>query len=463
MAVSKEISEFVDEVWPSVKKDIAALVAVDSVEDLAAAAPGAPWGPGPRAAMDEALDQARRHGLETCDIDGRIAYADLPGTGDGVLATIAHVDVVPAGPGWDSNPFELRERDGYLVGRGVVDDKGPFVLTLWAAEYFRRVGRPLPRTLRCIVGANEETGMKDVAAYLEREGEPWFLFTPDAEFCVGCGEKGHLTATFFSGPVAGAPLVSVSGGTVANAVPGTATAVVGASAASLPVADGIEVRDLGNGLAEVTATGVGGHASLPDGTVNAIGVLIGYIADNGLYDERTQGGYVSFMEGLLASTDGSSVGLDSADDKFGPLTMVGGVARTVDGRFTQTVDIRFPTSTTSEHLHAVLFRFAEEHGMRMSGPHVMEPSFIEPDSPQVRALLDAYEGVTGREGDAFTMGGGTYARHFANAVSFGPEGDDPDKPEWAGSMHGPNEAVSEESLREALAVYVQAIENLMAL
>lgn len=40
MAVSKEISEFVDEVWPSVKKDIAALVAVDSVEDLAAAAPG---------------------------------------------------------------------------------------------------------------------------------------------------------------------------------------------------------------------------------------------------------------------------------------------------------------------------------------------------------------------------------------------------------------------------------------
>ena len=34
MAVSKEISEFVDEVWPSVKKDIAALVAVDSVEEI---------------------------------------------------------------------------------------------------------------------------------------------------------------------------------------------------------------------------------------------------------------------------------------------------------------------------------------------------------------------------------------------------------------------------------------------
>ena len=255
----------------------------------------------------------------------------------------------------------------------------------------------------------------------------------------------------------------MNGGTVANAVPGTATAVVEASAAALPAADGIEVRDLGNGLAEVAATGVGGHASLPDGTVNAIGLLIGYIADNGLYDGRTQGGYISFMQGLLGSTDGSSVGLDSADDKFGPLTMVGGVARTVDGRFTQTVDIRFPTSTTSEHLHAVLFRFAEEHGMRMAEPHVMEPSYIEPDSPQVRALIDAYEGVTGREGDAFTMGGGTYARHFANAVSFGPEGDDPDKPAWAGSMHGPNEAVGEESLREALAVYIQAIENLMAL
>lgn len=463
MAVSKEISEFVDEVWPSVKKDIASLVAIDSVEDTSAAAPGAPWGPGPRAALDEALDQARRHGLETCDVDGRIAFADLPGTGDGVLATIAHVDVVPAGPGWDSNPFEMRERDGYLVGRGVIDDKGPFVLTLWAAEYFRRLGRPLPRTLRCIVGVNEETGMGDVPFYLEREGQPWFLFTPDAEFCVGCGEKGHLRATFVTGPVAGSTLVSIEGGTVANAVPSTAKAVVRAVAAELPEARGIEVRDLGSGLAEVFATGVGGHASLPEGTVNAIGMLVDYLAANGLFEPYSQGGYISFMQGLLGSTDGSSLGIATSDDKFGALTMVGGVARTEDGRFTQTVDIRFPLSVTSEHLHAELFRFAEEHGLRMDKPHVMEPSYIEPDSAEVKALIDAYEAVTGEKGSAFTMGGGTYARHFANAVSFGPEGDDPEKPAWAGSMHGPNEAVSEKALKEALAVYITAIQNLMEL
>jgi succinyl-diaminopimelate desuccinylase len=39
------------------------------------------------------------------------------------LAFAGHVDVVPAGKGWESNPFELTQRDGYLYGRGTQDMK----------------------------------------------------------------------------------------------------------------------------------------------------------------------------------------------------------------------------------------------------------------------------------------------------------------------------------------------------
>jgi len=44
--------------------------------------------------------------------------------GDGEhLCFAGHVDVVPAGGGWDTNPYELVQKDGYLYGRGTQDMK----------------------------------------------------------------------------------------------------------------------------------------------------------------------------------------------------------------------------------------------------------------------------------------------------------------------------------------------------
>src|SRR5262245_10205814 len=46
------------------------------------------------------------------------------GTGP-VFAFNSHMDVVPAGNGWTSDPFKLRRAGGRLVGRGACDAKGP--------------------------------------------------------------------------------------------------------------------------------------------------------------------------------------------------------------------------------------------------------------------------------------------------------------------------------------------------
>ncbi len=44
--------------------------------------------------------------------------------GDGEhLCFAGHVDIVPAGDGWDSNPYEAIEKDGYIYGRGTQDMK----------------------------------------------------------------------------------------------------------------------------------------------------------------------------------------------------------------------------------------------------------------------------------------------------------------------------------------------------
>ncbi len=69
-----DIDEFVDRVWPEVIEDIASLVSYRSVEDLEHAGEGAPWGPGPREALDEALCIADRLGLAAHDCDGYLGF-----------------------------------------------------------------------------------------------------------------------------------------------------------------------------------------------------------------------------------------------------------------------------------------------------------------------------------------------------------------------------------------------------
>ncbi|HJA29837.1 MAG TPA: Sapep family Mn(2+)-dependent dipeptidase [Candidatus Olsenella pullicola] len=462
-----DVDTYVDEVWEDVVADIDRLVRHESVEDLTAAEPGKPWGPASWGALDEAERMAQRLGLDVTDVDGHLGFADVPGTSgpERYVATIAHTDIVPLGLGWTFPALEVTRRDGYLVGRGVQDDKGPFVLSLYAAHFFQRLvdaGLELPYTLRCIIGNNEETGMGDVPYYLERYPEPLFCFSPDADFPLICGEKGLYQGRFTSDRVAGEKIVELDGGTVPNAICGQATAVVRTNAATLPATERIVVEPAGEGLARITASGIGGHASMPEGTVNAIGVLARYL----LAQDLAGAGERSFLELLVTLTEdayGRAAGVAAEDDKFGALTLVAGVIRTADGRFTQTVDSRYPTTTSGEAITARLCELASQHGCSYEQTSGDAPFYISPDSPEIEALLATYSEYTGREGKAFTIGGGTYARHFKRACAFGPHDPEEQVPEWVGMEHGPDEAISEESLRRALKIYIVSIARLMEL
>lgn len=457
-----EIDEYIDGVWEDIVADIGSLVAIRSVEDAQAASLGAPFGPEPRKALDCALGIARKLGLATHDCEGYLGFAELTGASAKQIATIAHTDIVPEGLGWSTNPFTLERKDGFLLGRGVLDDKGPCVLSLYAAHFFARRGALLPYTLRCLIGCNEETGMADVPYYLARFPEPDFLFTPDADFPACYAEKGHLGATFTSGPMADGKIVELDGGTVGNAIPGRATAVVRADAASLPAANGIDIEAHGDGCAELTAHGVGGHASRPEGTVNAIGMLVDYLLANGLCSEDERA-FLQMEHTIFASTDGSSLGIAATDDVFDPLTCIGGTVRTVEGRFVQTIDSRYPTSTTGDRIAQVLAGLAEAHGCSLHVDDDMVPFSVDPASPEIQTLVASYRDCTGDAAEPFTIGGGTYARHFANAASFGPNLPDLQLPSWAGPEHGPNEGFPEEKLKQALKIYILAIERLMKL
>ena len=458
----KSVDAYVDEVWEDVVADIAAVVSHPSVADESKGCPGAPFGPEVRGALDCALGIAEKLGYEVSDDDGYVGIADLPGQDDVQIATIAHVDVVPAGAGWATDPYVMERREGWLLGRGVIDDKGPAILSLYAGAFFPKHNIPLRHSFRALLGCDEEVGMSDVHHYLETHDDPAFLFTPDAEFPVCNAEKGQFSTTFTSPVLEGGNVVSFEGGTVTNAVPGSAVLCVRAIASELPSAERIDIEDAGDGVARLTAHGVGGHASLPEGTVNAIALLVDYARENGLLAACEEPVF-GLLAAIHADTAGEALGVASASDAFGPLTCIGGTIRSEEGRLSQTIDIRFPDSTSADELDEKLTAFAAKFGCEAHAMTKKPPFSVSAEFPAVQALLSSYIDVTGKDARLFAMGGGTYARNFACAVSFGPEEEIEDQPVWAGAMHGPNESACEAQLRQALKTYIVAIDRLMAL
>lgn len=59
------------------------------------------------------------------------------GRSDLKLFMACHMDIVPAGDGWDTDPFLMTERDGKVYGRGVLDNKGPLVSSMLAARMMK--------------------------------------------------------------------------------------------------------------------------------------------------------------------------------------------------------------------------------------------------------------------------------------------------------------------------------------
>ncbi|HET6318430.1 MAG TPA: M20 family metallopeptidase [Chloroflexota bacterium] len=69
-----------------------------------------------------------------------------------------HLDVVPAGDGWTSDPYVPLIKDGRLYGRGAADMKGGVAAMIAAAEAVLRADVPLFGSLALAIVADEEEG-----------------------------------------------------------------------------------------------------------------------------------------------------------------------------------------------------------------------------------------------------------------------------------------------------------------
>lgn len=131
--------------------------------------------------------------LESAEGRGNLV-ARYKGTGKKrPLLLIAHVDVVPVeGQPWTVPPFQITEKDGFLFGRGVNDDKGMAAVMVAIALEMAKTKPALSRDVIFALTAGEETGGAPGARWLAQNHKELI----DAEIALneGAGERLDDTA-----------------------------------------------------------------------------------------------------------------------------------------------------------------------------------------------------------------------------------------------------------------------------
>ncbi len=477
--------------------DIAALVRIESVAEngertKTEQAPGdsgrtaeapAPYGAGCRRALERMMELAGKKGLATEDHQGH-CLSVCAGQSKTEIGIWNHLDVVPAGEGWLYPPFSCTEKNGYLIGRGVQDNKGPAVAVLYAVWYCAENQLLKNIRVRQILGCQEECGMGDVAWYLEHHRAPEFSFVADCGFPVCCGEKGGFRATLETEKRTDG-LLRIQAGTVSNSVPSSASAEI----------------LTGEGWRTLTADGIGGHAAFPEGTVNAVHRLCGKLREwrppvgaDRLWEPSAQadqresilraarspesaahkdqgavlradpgeiGRILDFLEEISEDGYGENIGIGCEDELSGRLTCNAGVVSMKEGRLRLELDIRYPVTKEAGDFLPRLQSRAGEAGFRVLEYRDSPPYYMDKSHPFIQLLMDAWREETQLAGEPFVMGGGTYARHIPNAVSFGPGTERdltvPELPAGHGNCHCADEAEAVENLKQAVIIYVNTL------
>jgi len=461
----KKLDAIIDSYKDEIVSDIQKWVAIPSV--LGEPAPNAPFGIEGRRMLDLALATANGYGFDTRDLDGYCGDVTLC-EGEQTLGMLCHLDVVPAGDGWTKDPWGGEIADGKIFGRGTMDDKGPALAALHAMRAVREAGIPMKDGVRLILGCDEETGMTDMRYYKSKLPMPDYGFSPDAEFPVINIEKGGLGLVIsqYTESEEGAeiPVYEMFAGVRSNVVPGIATAKVGyvdyaaLSAKVEKVAAekefNLTVKDLGDGVAEITAEGKSAHASTPEHAKNAAGMLL--IA---LTAMEAGGGskkaIAALADKLGLEYDGASLGIKIADEESGALTCNLGLLR-FDGKYVSvTLDIRYPISADEEKMCGQAAMALSGTGLTLQRRGGHGPHHVPKEHKVVKGLVKVYSEVTGTPGYAFAIGGGTYSRCMPNTVAFGFN-----FPGDVDTCHMPDEYVDIEKLMLSVKIFAHAIVEL---
>ncbi|MGM9578873.1 MAG: Sapep family Mn(2+)-dependent dipeptidase [Evtepia sp.] len=467
MTTKQRIDEYFAGKEDQLVQAVSRLVRIDST--LGEAQPGMPFGPGPAAALEEALALASELSLHGENLEGYVGVVDLNGE-ETALHILGHLDVVDAGEGWTvTQAFQPKVVDGLLYGRGTDDDKGPMVAALLAMKAVKDLGIPLKKNARLIFGTDEETGFRDIHWYYDKHPYAPYTISPDADFPIINIEKGHYQPTFGADwPEEDAlpRVVSITGGPRLNMVPPKAQALV----AGLPL-ETIQAACDGLGLeAAITFTltqredgvhilcsGLGAHGSTPEEGHNAQTALVALLAALPLADCPSTRA-VRALARLFPHGDftGQALGIAQRDELSGHLSLAFTLLNLHATGFQARFDSRTPLCGTDESIRLVTEQAMAQAGFTITG-QIDPPHHVPADSPFIQVLAQCYELYTGQKSQCLAIGGGTYVHDIPGGVAYGAS-----MPGFVSNLHGPDERVNIHDLLTAAKIFTQVILELCA-
>ncbi len=411
------------------------LIKIKSVKDVALE--NMPFGKGINDALTFTLNHAKELGFETINYDGYagdIIFGE--GSDEDGLAILCHLDVVPEGDLslWEYPPYTATEKDGKIIGRGVVDDKGPTALILYVLKELKDSGFVPSRKIKLIVGCDEESGSACMHYYKKVAKMPKQGFSPDGEFPVIYAEKGIYRLTFKQKKQK--RLLKVEGGEKINIVCDKAFCEIdNITNSETEIAKSYGLKVDGN---KVYSFGKGAHGSTPELGVNAIDKLLEFLTKINLVDE-------SLHNGLFKDC----YKIKNLNDHSGNLTMSPDIIKSDDEYVYLSVDVRYPVTYSFEEISSNFKKVGEI----ISYSHT-NPLCVDKNGKFVQTLLSCYRQITCDFSEPIAIGGGTYAKELLEGVAFGPLRSQGSAP------HEANEFMYISDLKINYDVYFNTIKNL---
>ncbi|WP_394235611.1 dipeptidase PepV [Niallia oryzisoli] len=453
-------------------QDTQSLLRIKSVLDEDNATKDAPLGSGVKEALLFMLEMGEKDGFNAKNVGNLAGYIEF-GQGEESLGILCHVDVVPEGDGWSSDPFEAEIRDEKIFARGAIDDKGPTIAAYYAMKIVKELKLPLSKRVRMIIGTDEESDWRCVEHYFEHEEMPTIGFAPDADFPIIIAEKGIFDFDFVqvmseekaANPDVKLEIISFESGRRYNMVPDFAKAVVHVHKEETDIIqrykDYVQKQGLkgncyvDNGSLILELEGVSAHGMEPDQGKNAGLFLARFIYEN--KPDQQSAPYFEFASRyLFRDSRGKQLGVSYSDDISGELTInVGKMSfnHLKGGRFG--LNLRYPVTTDIEKTKELLELIGGQKGFKIEKLSDSKPHHVDENHELIQVLKKVYEEQTGEKAELLAIGGGTYARSLTSGVAFGPL-----FPGREDIAHQKDEYMYIDDLLKAAAIYAQAIYEL---
>ena len=409
---------------------------------------GTPFGQAIQDVLEKTLEIAQEMGFQTyLDPEGYYGYAEI-GQGEELLAVLCHLDVVPAGDleDWQTPPFEATLKDGWLIGRGVQDDKGPSLAALYAVKSLLDQGVVFTKRIRFIFGTDEETLWRCMNRYNQIEEKADLGFAPDSSFPLTYAEKGLLQVKLHGPGWEDRPLQA---GRALNVVPDKATYKGERLEELLPVIEQSGVNYTEE-TGAVTVLGLSKHSKDAAEGVNAI---VGLAESLSLIQPHPALLFIADAVG----EDATGVALfgEIKDEPSGALSFNIATLSIDEERSEIGIDIRIPVLADKDALVERLTEVAASYQLQYEEFDYLAPLYVPLDSPLVSTLMKVYQEETRDQTPAMSSGGATFARTMENCVAYGAL-----FPDALQTEHQANERAKLDDLYRAMEIYAETIRRL---